>query len=63
MKCFFEFFMITGVSKLLLICGIEEPFSCFLSVLNHWDYQVEDLMMLEFGKMNMFLLDSPSEMF
>ena len=29
MECFFEFFMITSVSKLLLICGIKEPFSCF----------------------------------
>ena len=29
MEGFFEFFMITGVSKLLLICGIKKSFSFF----------------------------------
>ena len=29
MECFFELFMIIGVSKLLLICGIKESFSSF----------------------------------
>ena len=29
MECFFEFFIIIGVSKLLLICRIKESFTCF----------------------------------
>ena len=29
MECFFEFFLIIGESKLLLICDIKESFSCF----------------------------------